>query len=102
MSDESASHEGKNFRIPGRLHPVTEIDMSHGLPAEQLAGVPVCGFVRHEVVHDVVELDFSGEELDGMLDVSFLRSWHQESCRLLVKQSQGSSRAGPIRGPILE
>ncbi len=62
MKTETPNNEGKDYEIPCQLLPATEFDMSEAIPPEQLANLPVGGFVRDELLHEPIELDFSEEE----------------------------------------
>lgn len=59
MNTESSRNERKNYEVPCHLLPVTEFDGSRGIPPEQLAKIPVGGFVRDEMVLEPLEIDCS-------------------------------------------
>ena len=58
MNTDSSNNERKDYEIPCQLHPVVEFDMCEGMPPEELAKIPVGGFMRDEILHEPVEFDF--------------------------------------------
>lgn len=58
MNAESSQTERKDYEIPCRLLPGTELNFSEGIAADKTADVPIGGLVRDELLHEAIELDF--------------------------------------------
>ena len=95
-------NQRKNYEIPCQLLPVTEFDASKGIPPEQLAKIPVGGFVRDEVLLDAFEFDCSQQASAAMSDLDFLFELHDASSRLLVTPPQPAGAVRTRGQPLLE
>lgn len=86
-------NERKNYEIPCQLLPVTEFDASKGIPPEQLAKIPVGGFVRDEVLLEAVEFDCSAE--GPRSDLNCLFDLHEQAW-----QSMSAARESAAAQPV--
>lgn len=96
MSAEYPHYERKDYEILCQILPITELDMSEGVPPEEQADVPVGGLARQELLHEAIDLDFSQPSRGRFPEASesdsvFFMNLHEESFRQLAAENAGRS-----------